>query len=150
MQLAKEYALQLNLEYIDTEHVLVGLLKEETGVAADVLKNFGVELAKVQEEIERNSPRYTSGEPAIAGRLPHTPRVREVVSYSLEEAKARNHQVGTEDLLLGLVRPSSDGQPNIAVTILNRLYRLTPDVVRKDVLAHLGAASTNEQREKMS
>jgi len=103
MALANQEAQRFNHEYIGTEHVLLGLVKEGTGVGANVLKNLEVDLHKVRMEVERL---VKSGPEMVSmGKLPHTPRAKKVVEYAIEEARNLNHNyVGTEHLLLGLLR----------------------------------------------
>ena len=103
MQLANQEAQRFNHEYIGTEHILLGLVKEGSGVGANVLKNLGVDLRKVRLEVEKL---VKSGpEMVTMGKLPQTPRAKRVIEYAIEEARNLNHNyVGTEHLLLGLLR----------------------------------------------
>ena len=103
MQLANQEAVHLGHEYIGTEHMLLGLVNEGSGVAANVLKNLNVNLAKIREEVEKI---VMPGPDMIAmGKLPQTPRAKQVLQYAMEEAKDLKHNyVGTEHLLLGLLR----------------------------------------------
>jgi ATP-dependent Clp protease ATP-binding subunit ClpA len=115
MQLANYESQRFQHEYIGTEHILLGLIKEGSGVAAHVLKGLGVELANVRQEIEKLIQR---GPQKVAlGRLPQTPRAKHVIELAIEEAKAMNHNyVGSEHLLLGLL-----GEPEgvAAVVLMN-------------------------------
>jgi ATP-dependent Clp protease ATP-binding subunit ClpC len=103
MQLANAEAQQHHHEYIGTEHILLGLLQEGTGVAANALKNLDVDLRKIRLEIEKYIQR---GPDRVAmGKRPQTPRAKKVIEYTIEEARNLNHNyVGTEHLLLGLLR----------------------------------------------
>ena len=103
MQLANQEAQRFNHEYIGTEHVLLGLIKEGSGVAANVLKNLDVDLRKIRLEVEKL---VQSGPDMVTmGKLPQTPRAKKVIEYSMEEARNLNHNyVGTEHILLGLLR----------------------------------------------
>ena len=103
MALANQEAQQLNHEYIGTEHILLGLIKEGSGVAANALKGLKVDLQKARAEVEKL---IRSGRDKVAaGKLPQTPRAKKVVEYAILEARNLNHNyVGTEHLLLGLVR----------------------------------------------
>lgn len=103
MQLANQEAQRFNHEYICTEHILLGLIKEGSGTAACVLKKFDVDLRKIRLEIERL---IQSGPDMITiGKLPQTPRAKKVIEFSMEEARNLNHNyVGTEHILLGLIR----------------------------------------------
>src|SRR5437763_3581357 len=101
--LANQEAQRFNHEYIGTEHILLGLVKEGSGVGANVLKNLGVDLRKVRLEVEK----LVKSGPAMVtmGKLPQTPRAEKVMGCAIEEARrvSRNY-VGTEYLLLGLIR----------------------------------------------
>src|SRR5213596_721421 len=103
MQLANQEAQRLHHEYIGTEHILLGLIREGSGVAANVLKNLDIDLRKVRQEVEKLV--QVSLEVCAPGRLPQTPRAKKVVEYAIEEARNVNHNyVGTEHILLGLLR----------------------------------------------
>jgi len=100
--LAQEEAQRLNHRYISTEHLLLGLVREGDGVAAKVLSNLGVDLASIRAEVERTVGR---GDHIVLGDLGLTPRARKVVELAVDEARRLNHNyIGTEHLLLGLVR----------------------------------------------
>ena len=103
MQLANQEAQRFNHEYIGTEHILLGLIKEGSGVAANVLKNLDIDLRKIRIEVEKL---VQSGPDMVTmGKLPQTPRAKKVIEYSMEEARNLGHNyVGTEHLLLGLIR----------------------------------------------
>src|SRR5512144_1153353 len=95
MALANQEAQRCNHEFIGTEHILLGIVKEGSGVGATVLKNLGVDLKKLRLEVERL---VKSGPDMVTmGKLPQTPRARRVVEYAIEEARAMGHNyVGTE------------------------------------------------------
>ena len=132
MQLANQEAQRFNHEYVGTEHVLLGLIKEGSGVAANVLKNLNVDLRKIRLEIEKI---VQSGPDMVTmGKLPQTPRAKKVIEYSMEEARNLNHNyVGTEHLLLGLLRE----QEGIAAQVMINLG-LKLEEVREEVLNLLG------------
>src|SRR6188472_2296847 len=132
MQLANQEAQRFNHEYIGTEHVLLGLIKEGSGVAANVLKNLDVDLRKIRLEVEKL---VQSGPDMVTmGKLPQTPRAKKVIEYSMEEARNLNHNyVGTEHLLLGLLRE----QEGVAAQVLMNL-NLKLEEVREEVLNLLG------------
>src|SRR5580692_6914486 len=97
MQLANQEAQRFNHEYIGTEHILLGLVKEGSGVAANVLKNLDIDLNRIRHETEKIVQHGPGAEQVVPGRLPQTPRARKVIDYSLEEARNLNHDyVGTE------------------------------------------------------
>lgn len=133
MALANQEAQRFNHEYIGTEHILLGLVKEGSGVGANVLKHLGVELRKVRLEVEKLVKSGT--EIVTMGKLPQTPRAKKVIEYGIEEARALNHNyIGTEHLLLGLLR-EHDG---VAAQVL-MILGLKLDDVREEVLNLLGA-----------
>ncbi len=132
MQLANQEAQRFNHEYVGTEHVLLGLVKEGSGVAANVLKNLDVDLRKIRVEVEKI---VQSGPDMVTmGKLPQTPRAKKVIEYAIEEARNLNHNyVGTEHLLLGLLRE----QEGVAAQVLMNL-NLKLEEVREEVLNLLG------------
>ena len=132
MQLANQEAQRFNHEYIGTEHILLGLVKEGSGVAANVLKNLEVDLRKIRLEVEKI---VQSGPDMVTmGKLPQTPRAKKVIEYAMEEARNLNHNyVGTEHLLLGLIRE----QEGVAAQVLMNLGLKLEDV-REEVLNLLG------------
>jgi len=102
LTLAQEEAQRFNHNYIGTEHLLLGLVREGDGVAAKVLNNLGVELSKVRSAVEFIIGR---GEKSVSGEIGLTPRAKKVIELAVEEARRMNHSyIGTEHLLLGLVR----------------------------------------------
>ncbi len=132
MQLANQEAQRFNHEYIGTEHILLGLVKEGTGVAANVLKNLDIDLRKIRLEVEKIV--QAGPDMVTMGRLPQTPRAKKVIEYSIEEARNLNHNyVGTEHLLLGLLRE----QEGVAAQVLMNLGLKLEDV-REEVLNLLG------------
>ncbi len=138
MALANQEAQRFNHEYIGTEHILLGLVKEGSGVGANVLKNLDVDLRKVRLEVERLVK--AGPEMVTMGRLPQTPRAKKVIEYAIEEARNLNHNyVGTEHLLLGLLR-EHDG---VAAQVLMNLG-LKLEQVREEVLNLLGAGSQSD------
>jgi ATP-dependent Clp protease ATP-binding subunit ClpC len=139
MALANQEAQRFNHEYIGTEHILLGLVKEGSGVGANVLKNLDVDLRKVRLEVEKL---VKSGpETVTMGKLPQTPRAKKVIEYAIEEARNLNHNyVGTEHLLLGLLRE----QDGVAAQVLMNLNLRLEDV-REEVLNLLGASEESEE-----
>ncbi len=132
LQLANQEAQRLNHEYVGTEHILLGLIKEGTGVAANVLKNLDVDLRKIRLEVEKLV--QSGADMVTMGKLPHTPRAKKVIEYAMEEARNLNHNyVGTEHILLGLLRE----QEGVAAQVLMNLG-LRLDDVREEVLNLLG------------
>jgi ATP-dependent Clp protease ATP-binding subunit ClpC len=132
MQLANQEAQRFNHEYIGTEHILLGLVKEGSGVAANVLKNLDIDLRKIRLEVEKIV--QAGPDMVTMGKLPQTPRAKKVIEYSIEEARNLNHNyVGTEHLLLGLLRE----QEGVAAQVLMNLGVKLEDV-REEVLNLLG------------
>lgn len=133
MALANQEAQRFNHEYIGTEHILLGLVKEGSGVGATVLKNLDVDIKKLRLEVEKL---VKSGPDMVTmGKLPQTPRAKKVIEFAIEEARALNHNyVGTEHILLGLLRESE----GIAAQVLMNLGLKLEDV-RQEVLNLLGA-----------
>jgi len=117
-QYANQEAQRLNHEYIGTEHILLGLLREGGGVAAKVLESIGADLGKIRREVEnlvQSGPTMI-----IMGKLPFTPRAKQVIEFAQEEAANLNHNyVGTEHVLLGLLRVSDGGQAEHALAKLS-------------------------------
>jgi ATP-dependent Clp protease ATP-binding subunit ClpC len=142
MQLANQEAQRFNHEYIGTEHVLLGLIKEGSGVAANVLKNLDVDLRKIRLEVEKL---VQSGPDMVTmGKLPQTPRAKKVIEYSMEEARNLNHNyVGTEHILLGLLRE----QEGVAAQVLMNLGLKLEDV-REEVLNLLGHGIEGQEGER--
>src|ERR1700743_974686 len=138
MQLANQEAQRFNHEYIGNEHILLGLVKEGSGVAANVLKNLDVDLRKIRVEVEKIV--QAGPDMVTMGKLPQTPRAKKVIEYAIEEARNLGHNyVGTEHLLLGLLR-EKDG---VAAQVLMNLG-LKLEEVREEVLNLLGAGVENE------
>jgi len=104
LQMAREEAARLHHEYVGTEHILLGLIREGEGVAAGVLQNLNVDLEDIQQKIEETVKRGKAA--AAAGPdLPYTSRAKKVLELAMVEARELNHYyVGTEHLLLGLLR----------------------------------------------
>jgi ATP-dependent Clp protease ATP-binding subunit ClpC len=142
MGLARQEAQRFNHDYIGTEHILLGLIQEGSGVAADVLKNLDVDPKKIRQEIEKLVSHGTTM--VTMGQLPFTPRAKKVLELALEEASNLGHNyIGTEHLLLGLIRE----QEGIAAQVLQNLSVRLEDV-REEVLELLGAeVSQNEEEE---
>ena len=144
MNYAKEEALRCNHEYIGTEHILLGLVKEGSGVAASVLRNLDIDIKKIRLEVEKMV--QSGADLKSIGQLPLTPRAKKVIDLAAEEAKSLGHNyIGTEHILLGLLRE----QEGVAARVLLNLG-LKLDEVREEVLSLLGAeyAQNAEGEEK--
>lgn len=139
MRLANQEAQRFNHEWVGVEHVLIALIKEDRGVAANVLKNLGIDLRKVRLEVEKLV--QIGPEMVTMGKLPQTPRLRKAIEYAMEEARNLQHQyVGTEHILLGLLR---DPEGLAAVTLISLGLKL--EDVREEVLALLGAVTEESE-----
>ena len=111
MQLANQEAQRFNHEYIGTEHILLGLVRESDGVAAKVLTNLGVELNKVRSAVEFIIGR---GERSTSGEIGLTPRAKKVIELAVDEARRlSHHNIGTEHLLIGLMREGEGGSAEV-------------------------------------
>jgi ATP-dependent Clp protease ATP-binding subunit ClpA len=136
LSLSREEAARLHHEYVGTEHVLLGVLREGEGVAATVLQNVGIDMdalsARLDETVKRGNSANVTGPD-----LPYTSRAKKVLELAMSEARDLNHSyVGTEHLLLGLLRE----EKGIAAQVLVDAG-LTLDVARSEVLRILGTAT---------
>src|ERR671919_548412 len=133
LAMAREEAIRLQHDYVGTEHILLGLIREGEGVAAAVLMNLNVDLEQIHERIEES---VRKGKATIAlGELPYTSRAKKVLEYAMAEARELNHSyVGTEHLLLGLLRE----EKGIAAQVLNALG-VTLEDARAETLKLLGS-----------
>jgi ATP-dependent Clp protease ATP-binding subunit ClpA len=140
LSLAREEAQRFQHNYIGTEHLLLGLVREGEGVAAQVLTNLGVELDKVRNAIEFIIGR---GDRVVLGEVGLTPRAKKVIELAVDEARRLNHHyIGTEHLLLGIVR---EGE-GIAAGVLNslgvNLEKVRTQIIQ--VLSQSGSVQTTE------
>ncbi len=141
LTLAQEEAQRFNHNYIGTEHLLLGLVREGDGVAARVLGNMGVQLPKVRSAVEFIIGR---GETMITGEIGLTPRAKKVIELAVDEARRLNHHyIGTEHLLLGLVR---EGE-GIAAGVLESLG-VNLEKVRAQVMQVVSQSSSYQTQNK--
>lgn len=133
LSMARQEAIRLQHDYVGTEHILLGLIREGEGVAAHVLGNLDVDLDRIHERVEES---VRKGKATIAlGELPYTSPAKKVLEFAMAEARELNHSyVGTEHLLLGLLRESK----GIAAQVLNSLG-VTIDEARAETLKVLGS-----------
>ncbi len=133
--LAKEEARRFNHDYIGTEHILLGLVREGEGVAAAVLQKIGVSLENIRLEVEKLvQPGPTT---QIIGDIPFTPRAKKALELAAEEARSLGHNyIGTEHLLLGLIR---EGEGVASQVLLN--LNLDLNGVRNEVMELLGSST---------
>ncbi|HSW31667.1 MAG TPA: ATP-dependent Clp protease ATP-binding subunit [Longimicrobiales bacterium] len=136
LAMAREEAIRLQHDYVGTEHILLGLIREGEGVAAAVLTNLNVDLDQIHERVEES---VRKGKATIAlGELPYTSRAKKVLEFAMAEARDFNHSyVGTEHLLLGLLRE----EKGIAAQVLNSLG-VTLEEARAETLKVLGSDVT--------
>ena len=133
LQMAREEAQRLHHEYVGTEHILLGLIREGEGVAAAVLQNLNVDLDEVQQKIEETVKKGKAVQ-ATGPDLPYTSRAKKVLELSMSEARELNHSyVGTEHLLLGLLRE----EKGIAAQVLTEAG-VNLDAARTETLRLLG------------
>ncbi len=129
--LSQEEAKRLNHNFIGTEHLLLGLAREGSGIAARALQNMNVDLNRVRQEVEGITPK---GEKVVQQGISYTPRAKRVVELAIEESQNLGHNyVGTEHLMLGLVR---EGE-GIAAQVLSNMG-LDLKRARKEVIQLLG------------
>src|SRR4029453_13187589 len=128
LQLAQEEAQRFNHNYIGTEHLLLGLVREGDGVAAKVLGNMGVELNKVRSAVEFIIGR---GDRMVMGEIGLTPRAKKVIELAVDEARRLNHHyIGTEHLLLGLVREGEGIAAGVLESLGVRLEKVRTQVIQ--------------------
>jgi len=131
--LAKEEAKRFNHDYIGTEHILLGLVREGEGVAAAVLASFGMGADKIRLEVEKLVQPGPST--VISGDLPFTPKAKKVIELAMDEARSLGHNyIGTEHLLLGLIR---EGEGVASQVLMNLGLEL--EKVREEVMNLLGS-----------
>jgi ATP-dependent Clp protease ATP-binding subunit ClpC len=137
--LAKQEAKRFNHDYIGTEHILLGLLREGEGVAAAVLQSLGMNLNNIRLEVEK----LVQLGPAtvVSGDLPFTPKAKKVMELAMEEARTLGHNyIGTEHLLLGLIR---EGEGVASQVFMN--MGLDLEKVREEVIKLLGSTTPGSQ-----
>ena len=138
LTLAQEEARQFNHSYIGTEHLLLGLVREEEGVAAKVLVNLGADLSKIRSAVEFTMGR---GEKPSGSEIGLTPRAKRVIELAIDEARHLGHSyIGTEHLLLGLLREGG----GVAVSILDS-FGINVEQVRAEVVKVLSQGLQSNQ-----
>ena len=130
MQLAEEEARRLRHEYIGTEHLLLGVVKNDSGVARVILLDLGVDPKRIAHEVEEIV--YSGPERVVEGELPLTPRAKNVVRFAMEEARSLDHDyVGTPHLLLGLLREFEGVGAQILMNLGVRLEAVREGTVKR-------------------
>ena len=133
--LAKEEAKRFNHDYIGTEHILLGLIREGEGVAAAVLQNLGLSSDQIRLEVEKLVQLGPST--IVSGDIPFTPKAKKVIELAMDEARNLGHNyIGTEHLLLGLIR---EGEGIAAQVLVN--LGLDLGKVRQEVMELLGSTA---------
>ena len=126
--LAQDEARRLNHDYIGTEHILLGLIREGDGVAARTLESLGISLDAVRQQVEEIIGR---GQQAPSGHIPFTPRAKKVLELSLRESLQLGHDyIGTEHILLGLIREGDGVAAQVLVKLGADLNRVRLQVVQ--------------------
>jgi ATP-dependent Clp protease ATP-binding subunit ClpA len=126
--LAQEEARLLNHNYIGTEHILLGLIHESQGVAAKALESLGISLEAVRAQVEEI---IGQGQRPPTGHIPFTPRAKKVLELSLREAKQLHHNyIGTEHILLGLIREGEGVAAQVLVKLGGELSRVRQRVIQ--------------------
>jgi ATP-dependent Clp protease ATP-binding subunit ClpA len=126
--LAQEEARRLEHNYIGTEHILLGLIREGEGVAAEALKSLRISLDPVRQQVEEIIGR---GQEPLQGHIPFTPRAKKVLELSLREALQLGHDyIGTEHILLGLIRESDGVAAQVLVKLGADLNRVRQQVIQ--------------------
>ncbi|MBI2192548.1 MAG: UvrB/UvrC motif-containing protein [Planctomycetes bacterium] len=137
---AQQEALKRNHPFVGTEHLLLGLLRDESGVACSVLKKLGVEFKAIQEAVDRHTP---PGKGPVKGEVAYSARALRVLQWAYREAQNMQHRyVGTEHLLLGLLRE----EQCIAAQVLHGLGSRY-QAVREEIVKILGIESSPRSRE---
>ncbi|OGW86160.1 MAG: hypothetical protein A3A81_05250 [Omnitrophica bacterium RIFCSPLOWO2_01_FULL_45_10b] len=133
--LAKEEAKRFNHDYIGTEHILLGLIKEGESVAAAVLQNLGLSLDTIRLEVEKLVQFGPST--IVSGDIPFTPKAKKVIELAMDEARRLGHNyIGTEHLLLGLIK---EGEGVASHVLMN--VGLDLNKVRSEVIKLLGSSA---------
>ena len=134
--LAQEEARILKHNYIGTEHILLGLLREEEGLAARVLESLDITVERVRAQVVRI---VGSGEEVTSGQIPFTPRAKKVLELALLEALSLGHNyIGTEHILLGILREGQTASGGVAQRVLSDFGDVT-EKVRGEVIRLLWA-----------
>jgi len=140
LAMAREEAARLHHEYVGTEHILLGLIREGEGVAATVLQNLSVELDEIQQKIEETVKKGKAAQ-TTGPDLPYTSRAKKVLELAMSEARELSHSyVGTEHLLLGLLRE----EKGIAAQVLTDAG-VNLEAARAETLRILGTEMPQQQ-----
>jgi len=131
MAIANQEVQRFNHEYIGTEHILLGLIKEGCGTGATVLKNMGVDIEKMLLEMEQLLKLKGRPNTVTMDKLPPTPLAKKVIEYTIEEARNLNHDyIGTEHILLGLLRESEGIAAQVLVNLGLSIERVRMEILK--------------------
>ena len=136
--LAQEEARTLNHNYIGTEHILLGLIREGDGVAAKALESLGISLTAVREQVQESISQEVTGRDQhdLSGHIPFTPGAEKVLELGLREALQLGHDfIGTEHILLGLICEGEGSAAQVLITFgagLNRVRQRVIELVSDD------------------
>ncbi|MFQ5673535.1 MAG: ATP-dependent Clp protease ATP-binding subunit [Nitrospinales bacterium] len=129
--LAREEAELYRHEYLGTEHIMQGILKDGGGIAVAIIQKSGIDLGQMKQELEKNLPKSSNS--LIVGDIPFTSRAKKVLEFAVEEARSMNHNyIGTEHLLLGLLKEKE----GVACRVLNS-FGMSFDDVKEKILEML-------------
>jgi len=138
--LAREEAELYRHEYLGTEHILQGVIKDGGGIAVAIVQKSGVDLTQLKKELEKSLPRSSNS--LIIGDIPFTSRAKKVLEFAVEEARSLNHNyIGTEHLLLGLLKEKE----GVACRVLNSFGMFFDDVREKIVEMFKEPTATNRE-----
>jgi ATP-dependent Clp protease ATP-binding subunit ClpC len=138
--LAREEAELYRHEYLGTEHILQGVIKDGGGIAVAIVQKSGVDMAQLKKELEKSLPRSSNS--LIIGDIPFTSRAKKVLEFAVEEARSLNHNyIGTEHLLLGLLKEKE----GVACRVLNSFGMFFDDVREKIVEMFKEPTETNRE-----
>lgn len=142
---SQEEAKRLNHDQVTPEHVLLGLLREPESIAIKSLRNLKVDLDKLKIELETSMAKSSSNT-KLFGQIPTSPRVQRLIAFSAEEAKAFGHNyIGTEHLLLGLLREENGVAYNVLTSLGIELNSLKQEIMK--VIGVVGVAATNSNEQ---
>jgi len=131
MALSNQEVQRFNHEYIGTEHILLGLIKEGSGTGAAVLKNLGVDIEKMLLEMEQLFKLKGRPDKVTMDKQPPTPLAKKVIEYAIEEARSLNHEyIGTEHILLGLLRESEGIAAQVLVNLGVSIERVRMEILK--------------------
>jgi ATP-dependent Clp protease ATP-binding subunit ClpC len=125
---AQGEARTLNHDYVGTEHILLGLIREGNGTGTKALESLGISLDTVRQQVQEITGQ---GRHALSGHIPFTPQAKKVLELALAESKALGHHyIGTEHILLGLIREGDGVAAQVLVKLGGDLHRVRQQVIQ--------------------